>query len=75
MTGFENISKEELCREWLTIMENTTTVKDLTSSIRFLRVCQELDVRKIDAHQIAKILVFTNSDACPHNYENHLKVE
>lgn len=58
-TGFHNITKEELCREWNTIMENTTTVDDLTSSIRFLRICQELDCRKITPMQIAKILIST----------------
>ena len=73
ITGFENISKEELCREWLTIMENTTTVEDLTSSIRFLRVCQELDNRKITPWNIGKVIVGSNEESI--NYEHNLKVE
>ncbi len=61
-TGFESISKEELCREWLTIMENTTTVKDLTSSVRFLRICQELDNRKLTPWNIAKTIISTTEE-------------
>lgn len=56
-TGFEAIENIELCREWATIMENTTTVDDLTASIRFLRVCQELDKRRLSPYKLAAALI------------------
>ena len=71
-TGFEDISKEELCREWFTIMETTTTTEDLTGSIRFLRICQELDARKLSPWKLGVTLMST---VTPPNYEHHLKID
>lgn len=63
-TGFEKISDIELCREWHTIM-SMSTLDGIKESIRFLRICQELDERKLDAYRLGSILASTNNEKMP----------
>ena len=65
VTGFENISTPELCREWHTIM-TYNTLDGISSSVRFMRVCQELDKRKISPMDLGKIIAKTNESTKTH---------
>ena len=58
-TGFENMPDTELAREWEQLMRYST-LDGILSSIRFLRICQELDKRKIGPHKIGHLLASTN---------------
>ncbi len=58
-TGFENQTNVELCREWDTIMQYST-LESIQNSIRFMRICQELDNRKLTPFSIGHLLASTN---------------